>query len=62
MKSILSNNLKEDFFIKFHFNLKNGLYSAGINRAFLDFRRTLKIQNDNRAILKQNAEIFIFNQ
>ncbi|MEO7045479.1 MAG: hypothetical protein ABI091_09265 [Ferruginibacter sp.] len=55
-------NLREDFFIKLYFNTDNGFYYAGINRAFLDFSRTLKIKDENRANLKQNAEKFILIQ
>ena len=59
MTTILTDNLREDFFIKLYFDTKNGFYNAGIKRAFLDFSRTLVIQNDNRAALRKNAENFI---
>lgn len=62
MNSILPNDLREDFFIKLYFNTENGFYNAGIKRAFLDFSRTLIIQNKNRSTLKQSAENFILNQ
>jgi len=62
MKSILTDNLREEFFIKLYFNTKDGFYKAGIKRAFLDFSRTLVIKNENRAQLRQSAEDFIENQ
>lgn len=62
MTSILTDSLREDFFIKLYFDIENGFHNAGIKRAFLDFSRTLKIKDDNRANLKQKAEIFILTQ
>ncbi|MCR9015771.1 hypothetical protein [Aquiflexum gelatinilyticum] len=62
MTSILTDSLREDFFIKLYFDTKNGFYSAGIKRAFLDFSRTLVIKNEYRAKLRQSAENFIFTQ
>jgi hypothetical protein len=62
MNSILTDNLRENFFIRLYFDDSEGFYKAGIKRAFLDFSRTLKIQDDNRSILKANAENFILTQ
>ncbi|WP_276975854.1 hypothetical protein [Flavobacterium filum] len=62
MNSILTDNLREDFFIRLYFDDREGFHKAGIKRAFLDFSRTLKIQDDNRATLKANAENFILTQ
>ncbi len=62
MNSILSDDLRENFFIKLYFDDRNGFYYAGIKRAFLDFSRTLKIENENRPNLKQSAEKYILTQ
>lgn len=62
MNSILTDNLRENFFIRLYFDDSEGFYKAGIKRAFLDFSRTLKIQDGNRATLKANAENFILTQ
>lgn len=62
MNSILTDDLRENFFIRLYFDDSEGFYNAGIKRAFLDFSRTLKIQDANRATLKKNAETFILNQ
>ena len=59
MQSIISNNLREDFFIKLYFDTEKGYYNAGIKRAFLDFSRTLKIKDENRAYLRKSAEKYI---
>ncbi len=59
MTSILTNNLREDFFIKLYFDTSFGLHEAGIKRAFLDFSRTLNIKDNKRTTYKQNAEKFI---
>ena len=59
VESIISNNLREDFFIKLYFDTDNGYYNAGIKRAFLDFSRTLKIKDNNRAQLRKGAEEYI---
>lgn len=48
MSNILSNKLKEDFYIRIYFNINDGFESAGIKRAYLDFNRTLKIKNNNQ--------------
>jgi hypothetical protein len=58
----LTDNLREDFFIKLYFDTANGFYTAGIKRAFLDFCRTLKVKDGNRPNLKQSAEKFILAQ
>ncbi len=62
VESIISNNLREDFFIKLYFDTDSGYYNAGIKRAFLDFSRTLKIKDDNRANLRKDAEEYISAQ
>lgn len=62
MTSILPENLREDFFIKLYFDTSNGFYNAGIKRAFLDFSRTLIINDNNREIFKEKAEKFILTQ
>lgn len=59
MNSILTHKEKEDFFIKLYFDTTNGFELAGIKRAFLDFSRTLKIEGENRAILKLNSENYL---
>ena len=60
VESIISSNLREDFFIKLYFDTDNGYYNAGIKRAFLDFSRTLKIKDDNRAKLRKGAEEYLY--
>ena len=62
MNSILTENLREDFFVRLYFDDREGFYQAGIKRAFLDFSRTLKILNDNRSNLRESAEKFILTQ
>ena len=62
MGSIISDNLREDFFIKLYFDTESGYCNAGIKRAFLDFSRTLKIKDDNRANLRKDAEEYISSQ
>jgi len=62
MNSILSDDLRESFFIRLYFDDRKGFYYAGIKRAFLDFSRTLKIQDENRVIYKMNAEEFILKE
>ncbi|MCK9411142.1 MAG: hypothetical protein M0Q53_02500 [Prolixibacteraceae bacterium] len=59
MNSRLSDNLREKFYIKLYFNIRNGFELAGIRRAFLDFSRTLKIKDESRTDLKQKAEKYI---
>ena len=59
MNSILTEKLRQDFFIRLYFDISKGYEMAGIKRAFLDFSRTLKIKDNNRANLKQNAENFL---
>jgi hypothetical protein len=61
MKSILTDDLRENFFIRLYFDDSKGFYNAGIKRAFLDFSRTLKIE-ENRATFRSNAEKFILEQ
>jgi hypothetical protein len=61
MNSILTDDLREKFFIRLYFDDRKNLYDAGIKRAFLDFSRTLTIK-ENRAILKSNAEKIILEQ
>lgn len=43
MQSFLPPNIKEDFYIRLIFNIKDGYHYAGIRKAYLDFCRTLKI-------------------
>lgn len=62
MKSILTNDLRENFFIRLYFDKSEGYYYAAIKRAFLDFSRTLIIADENRATLKESAKKFIFTQ
>ncbi len=62
MNSILTDDLRENVFIRLYFDDREGFYYAGIKRAFLDFSRTLKIKDDNRANFKQSAEKFIFSK
>lgn len=62
MNSILTHELKEDFFIKIRFNTSKGFEIAGIKRAYLDFNRTLKIKDKNREILRQNAETYLLEK
>lgn len=62
MNSILSNTDKENFYIRLYFNTINGFELAGIKRAYLDFNRTVKIEDENRAILKENAEKYLITK
>ena len=50
MKNILSNELKEEFYIRAYFNTREGFEIAGIKRAYLDFNRTLVIKDKNQEI------------
>lgn len=60
--SVLSDELREDFYIRLYFDTPNDFENAGIKRAFLDFNRTLKIKDENRSTLRQSAENFILKQ
>jgi hypothetical protein len=62
MDTILTGRQREDFFVRLYFDTSNGFELAGIKRAFLDFSRTLRIIDENRQTLKQNAENFILTQ
>ena len=62
MTSILEDNSRIDFLMKPYFNTQNGFDKTGVKKAFLDFCRTLKIKDDNRATLKQSAEDFILER
>ncbi len=59
---MLTDKQREDFFIRIYFDTSYGFELAGIKRAFLDFSRTLKIVDENRRTLKQNAENYILTQ
>ena len=62
MNNILSNELKEEFYIRVYFNTKEGFEIAGIKRAYLDFNRTLPIKDknqENRNKLRNAAELFL---
>lgn len=59
METIIKESLREDFYIRLFFDTKNGFYSAGIKRAFLDFSRTLRIKDKNRLELKKSADFFL---
>lgn len=64
MNNILSNELKEEFYIRVYFNTKKGFEIAGIKRAYLDFNRTLVIKDknqENRNELRNAAEQFLKN-
>jgi len=64
MNNILSNELKEEFYIRVYFNTKEGFEIAGIKRAYLDFNRTLVIKDknqENRNKLRNTAEQFLKN-
>ena len=45
--NFLPTDLRDDFLIRLLFNTKDGFEYAGIRRAYLDFNRTLKIQDRN---------------
>lgn len=62
MNSILTDDLRQSFFIRLYFDDSKGFYFAGIRRAFLDFSRTLKIKDINRLTYKENAENFILER
>ena len=62
MSNILSEKLKEEFYITLYFNISDGYENAGLKRAYLDFNRTLKIKDGNQEgrNLKQNkAQSFL---
>lgn len=62
MINILSNELKEEFYIRAYFNTTKGFELAGIKRAYLDFNRTLVIEDknqENRNELRRSAEQFL---
>jgi hypothetical protein len=62
MKFALTSSLREDFLIKLYFDTKEGFHIAGIKSAFLDFSRTLPVESENRATIKQNAINFIMQE
>ena len=47
-KYILSNELKEKFYIQLYFNLNYDYDKAAIKRAYRDFNRTLWIKDGNK--------------
>lgn len=62
MINILSNELKEEFYIRAYLNTTKGFELAGIKRAYLDFNRTLVIEDknqENRNELRRSAEQFL---
>lgn len=59
--SLLTDELREDFFIRVYFNTKDGFHQAGIKRAYLDFCRTLAIKNNKRHELRRKAESYLLN-
>jgi hypothetical protein len=62
MSSLLSFELKEDFFIRIYFNTHEGYELAGIKRAYLDFNRTLPVLNKaqiKRDQDRKNAENYL---
>lgn len=59
MNSILTNQIKEDYFIKLYFNISDGFELAGIKRAYLDFCRTLKIEDEKRIDFREKIENYL---
>lgn len=53
METILTSDIKENFYIRLYFNTTNGFENAGLKRAYLDFNRTLKIKNKNSVDRKE---------
>lgn len=49
MANLLTNKIKEDFFITLYFNISKGYEFAGLRRAYLDFNRTLKIKDGDES-------------
>ena len=61
-RDILSNELKEKFYIQLYFNLNYDYDKAAIKRAYRDFNRTLWIKDGNkekRDELREKAEDFL---
>lgn len=59
---MITEKQKEDFFIRLYFNTKEGFELAGIKRAYLDFNRTLKIENrdqNQRNYKRSQSENFL---
>jgi hypothetical protein len=46
--SIINNKTKEKFYIRLYFGSTNDLYLAGLKRAYLDFSRTLHLENETK--------------
>jgi len=70
MNKLLTNRIKEDFFITLYFNISAGFEFAGLKRAYLDFNRTLKmvdkdqesrnrVQAETQNYLKRELELLI---
>lgn len=53
MKNILTEKIKEDFFITLYFNISEGFEKACLKRAYLDLNRTLKIKDGDIVKRKQ---------
>lgn len=56
MGSILEKNIREMFYMKLYFDVREGLKSAGIKRAYLDFCRTLHKKNETDMQRKENRK------
>ena len=57
MNPILTNELKEETFIRLYFSPKGGnFHYAGIKRAYLDFNRTLPIKDKNMIKREEKRE------
>jgi hypothetical protein len=62
MSSLLPHELKEDFYIRIYFNIREGFEMAGIRRAYLDFNRTLPVLNKTqleREHDRKNTEYYL---
>lgn len=62
MSKLISEKIKEDFYITLYFNLTEGYENAGLKRAYLDFNRTLKIKEGNqeaRDTKQRNAQSYL---
>jgi len=64
-KTMLTNKQKEDFFIKVYFNTKEGFEIAGLKRAYQDFNRTLKKENEDQKLRnnkRYNTQEYLKNE
>lgn len=63
--SLVSRQTKENFFIRLYFGVVTDFHLAGVKRAYLDFSRTLYLENETklqRETTRKLIELFLIKQ